>query len=124
MWVKWGNMNKDVKDLWVKALRSGEYKQGKKSLQHGEEFCCLGVLCQIAPPSVEVKRFGENLRSELIGFSLQSQPAVRLWAQIRFDDPRTPGLHCLNNTTLSALNDSGKTFNEIADVIEANWEEL
>ena len=28
---------------WVKALRSGKYKQGKGYLHHADKYCCLGV---------------------------------------------------------------------------------
>lgn len=46
-------MNKRLKAAWVKALRSGKYRQGKGSLKEenlsGEtEFCCLGVLNEVA----------------------------------------------------------------------------
>ena len=41
-------MNKEIKAEWVKALRSGEYKQGGGALHRGDHFCCLGVLCDIA----------------------------------------------------------------------------
>jgi hypothetical protein len=41
-------MNKQLRDEWVKALRSGEYKQARKTLQHGDAYCCLGVLCVVA----------------------------------------------------------------------------
>ena len=38
---------------WIKALRSGEYKQGKHALcsvVEGENrYCCLGVLCEVDP---------------------------------------------------------------------------
>jgi hypothetical protein len=35
--------------LWVKALRSGKYKQGTKVLRSADNaFCCLGVLCAVA----------------------------------------------------------------------------
>lgn len=41
-------MNKDIKRAWVKALRSGKYKQGRKQLRNGnDEMCCLGVLCNL-----------------------------------------------------------------------------
>jgi hypothetical protein len=41
-------MNPKVKAMWIKALRSGEYKQGKGQLRSVENnFCCLGVLCNI-----------------------------------------------------------------------------
>lgn len=46
-------MDKELKDKWVKALRSGEYKQGVAHLVnendqgHYKSYCCLGVLCKI-----------------------------------------------------------------------------
>lgn len=48
-------MSKKVKRAWVKALRSGEYKQGmghlcQASADGTDRFCCLGVLCDIMIP--------------------------------------------------------------------------
>lgn len=45
-------MNPIVKQKWVAALRSGEYKQGQKRLRNEEGFgdvtyCCLGVLVDL-----------------------------------------------------------------------------
>lgn len=40
-------MKKSVKKRWVKALRSGEYKQCRSGMHDGEGFCCLGVLHDI-----------------------------------------------------------------------------
>jgi hypothetical protein len=40
-------MNPEVKARWVAALRSGEYLQGTSTLRIGDQFCCLGVLCDI-----------------------------------------------------------------------------
>ena len=42
-------MNPKIKEKWLKALRSGEYKQGRESLRKDDKYCCLGVLCDIAP---------------------------------------------------------------------------
>lgn len=47
-------MNPEVKRIWIEALRSGEFVQGKMRLhtidpvtgQH--KYCCLGVLCKLA----------------------------------------------------------------------------
>ena len=45
-------MKRDIRDQWIAALRSGEYKQGNGVLHQvskdgAESFCCLGVLCRV-----------------------------------------------------------------------------
>lgn len=52
-------MDEKLKNKWIKALRSGKYKQVQENLkgevytEDGESlgvgFCCLGVLCEVAP---------------------------------------------------------------------------
>ena len=32
---------------WIKALRSGEYMQGRKVLKEGDLYCCLGVAAEV-----------------------------------------------------------------------------
>ena len=43
---------KENRRLWVEALRSGEYKQGRGALcrktEDTFEYCCLGVACEIS----------------------------------------------------------------------------
>ena len=34
-------------ELWVAALNSGDYKQGFERLAKDEEYCCLGVACEV-----------------------------------------------------------------------------
>ncbi len=47
-------VNKERVRLFVNALRSGQFKQGNGSLAshnsqtHQDEFCCLGVACEVA----------------------------------------------------------------------------
>lgn len=46
------NPNKEAIQKWIKALRSGQYKQGYYRLRNynkdGEDtFCCLGVACDV-----------------------------------------------------------------------------
>lgn len=40
-----------IKQQWIAALRSGEYKQGvgtlKKESEDGSRYCCIGVLGEI-----------------------------------------------------------------------------
>jgi hypothetical protein len=42
-------MKPEIKKMWLEALRSGQYKQGGGALRPhgGNEFCCLGVLCNL-----------------------------------------------------------------------------
>lgn len=57
-------MNPEIKQQWIAALRSGEYKQGKRVLHNVDEntYCCLGVLCDLAVKAgaVEVKSHEYN----------------------------------------------------------------
>lgn len=41
-------MDAELKRKWVEALRSGKYQQGKSALRCEDQFCCLGVLCDIS----------------------------------------------------------------------------
>jgi len=45
-------MKASIKARWVKALRSGEYKQGRGSLKSATGYCCLGVLASIVDPDM------------------------------------------------------------------------
>ncbi len=91
-------MKKVVKKKWVKALRSGDYDQGKHFLRHGGRYCCLGVLCD-----VQSKKALSGLKS--LGTS-QLPPR---WAA---------GLTKEQMSELAKLNDTGKSFDKIADHIE------
>jgi hypothetical protein len=42
-------MKQEIRDEWVNALESGEYKQTDMRLRDDEgKMCCLGVLCDLA----------------------------------------------------------------------------
>lgn len=48
-------MDPVLKKKWVRALRSGRYKQGRNALRtHLGSYCCLGVLCKVAKVSFAV----------------------------------------------------------------------
>lgn len=111
-------MNKKIKALWVAALRSGEYKQGHRQLRSGDKFCCLGVLCNLhaqAHPKVAAKETDPILYMGRLGFL---PPAVVKWAGLQYDYGARVTIKAFNGS-LSHHNDSGRTFNEIADAIEA-----
>ena len=49
-------MNQEIKNRWVSALRSGEYKQGKGALcSINNEYCCLGVLSDLYAKEYELE---------------------------------------------------------------------
>lgn len=43
-------MPRRLKGRWLRALRSGKYKQCTGELRRRDEFCCLGVLCDVIDP--------------------------------------------------------------------------
>lgn len=114
-------MNKEIAKKWVKALRSGKYKQGKGFLRTTKnEYCCLGVLCEIHRT---VHKKNKWVTKDGVKFYMQTEAAlpktVMKWANVK----RQFG-SLSSETTLAALNDNGKTFNQIADIIEKRVEAL
>jgi hypothetical protein len=108
----------DLRKKWVDALRSGKYKQGKGYLHSKDDtFCCLGVLCDVAGvPSTET---GECFVYSLDGG--KSRSLAMLSDDIRpLVGLRNPlGGILERSESLAVLYDDGKSFNEIADVIES-----
>ena len=113
-------MNAEVKEKWLTALESGEYTQGQNMLHDAinKEFCCLGVLCDIAvkegiifPPKFEDGAYLYEGSQGLLPWTVAG------WADIPFTDGRMKG----DDRALSVMNDSGYTFAEIAEVIRENF---
>lgn len=108
-------MDREWRDEWVRALRSGEFKQGRGQLRHAGRYCCLGVLCQLRP---DIKwRGGDAIwgHGEEAGGTLPLSLAVEL------------GMRQHHVGHLVDMNDGDKiygvrkhSFAEIADYIEAN----
>lgn len=117
-------MNPEIKEQWLAALRSGEYEQGKFSLRSAEDkFCCLGVLTDLAVKAGvcewEFRGFDPYRSGGHDGqlpYSVQDWAAVSGWGALRIPVDYQDS-SCF--TLLSALNDAGATFLEIADIIEA-----
>lgn len=105
-------MDKNLKQTWVEALRSGEFEQTDDSLQDRDGFCCLGVLCEIHPAIVQSKRsdLEEGIYYKMYGGNNES-------------DTQLPTIKVLTQNTqfkLMQLNDAGESFSKIADYIEKN----
>ena len=109
-------MKRELMRRWVRALRSGKYKQGHGYLcevnRDGEEqFCCLGVLADIA-----VDGWWEL--ASINGYYLIDGASGALTTDMRKEFGLT------GQSKLIRMNDSGKSFEEIADYIEEHFEEL
>jgi hypothetical protein len=143
--------NKENIRLWVDALRSGEYEQGKNYLlspDGKQRYCCLGVACEISgvgswelgPRDVELMKEDETWR-----------PYPNFYTIASDDEERYYGTHYANEVLIASvsewlglgeeipyveistdgekkkedvatLNDfSGWNFNQIADAIERTY---
>lgn len=72
-------MKKNIKKLWVKALRSGKYKQGCRALRYDNMFCCLGVLCDLHRK--RTKKKGNIWRNNAyLGYRAGIPEDVQKWA--------------------------------------------
>jgi len=112
---------------WVDALRSGKYEQGKYRLRKDAQFCCLGVACDISglgawvvdTDKIPDAKGQETLYSYRIStFAEASQLSAEMasWLGVRHTDVK---LHSQKNVpSLVYANDTGLSFNEIADIIE------
>jgi hypothetical protein len=102
--------------IWIKALRSGKFKQTRETLQDNEGYCCLGVACEVLIPEHEkVRRVGDN---SLSGALPSAQPGAPGWLKvISFDIAKHT-----DNIELAEINDTeGLSFDEIADILESTY---
>ena len=115
-------MNKTVKNKWIEALRSGEYEQGICSLRKDNKYCCLGVLCDLYGKENDtpwVKYVSEE-EFRFLGHNKWLPKEVRDWAGVDYNRVSLP--KCIGDRTdLVQLNDSGCSFDYIADVIEEQF---
>lgn len=102
------------RELWIAALRSGEYVQGRGQLVSGNKFCCLGVACDV---------FWKNNPGQIVktpvsygGFIISLPEIVQEWyglnSQCGVFDRQTDSLLFRND-------EKRQTFSEIADLIES-----
>ena len=108
-------------DKWIKALRSGKYKQGKSALRSiDNKFCCLGVYLD-AVKKVKWERDDAIVRysCQNHGLHLPRQVAIgSFYNELGRSKSFSQAL-----TSLTTLNDTGHTFEQIADILEKNPED-
>lgn len=128
-------MKPEVAKIWVDALRSGEYTQGKQALKFTKAgkcyHCCLGVLCELYDKYNEEKLVQDIYNTmkdttPVVSFNMETEflpEAVRKWAGL--DNLRGRfSYHMGEACCLMIMNDMGCSFEQIADVIEQNVKNL
>jgi hypothetical protein len=140
-------MNQEIQALWTGALRSGDYAQGSGVLKtQTGEFCCLGVLCELAaqagviPPVAEIKSLDNP--DHVIGYQYGSETgvlpnAVQVWAGLddiegtyemtdaemteRYGKSWRDDISFRKTSLINANDSYGKSFEQIADLIEEHF---
>ena len=119
-------MKNRVKKLWVEALWSGCYKQGRKRLRYGNTYCCLGVLCDLYRKKTGEGEWNKPLYGALEKRNPNSfcfdtcKNKTSRWLPAAVSD--WSGLSDKQQSALATLNDVRSfDFNGIADYIEKEW---
>jgi len=123
-------MKKNMAMKLVKALRSGEYHQGRGCLVTDEDyFCCLGVACNLSKVELDwVYRPAYRcwvIGGEEVQLPTQIQKEYGFYddsGSRRDDEKLVIGGKSYNN--LAEANDDRVPFSDIADYIEKNYKEL
>jgi hypothetical protein len=123
--LKTFRMKKEMLENWLKALRSGKYKQCSNYLENQGGYCCLGVLQVITDGDVE--RFNNSPRALPRDEWFLKNGITNLVGNrsnnilTNIEDAREG--RAADYKSASALNDNDKlSFSEIADVMEASCE--
>lgn len=155
-------MNQEIAQKWAETLKSGAYQQGSGALrrQKEEQYCCLGVLCDMHAKAVggewtkckDDDAYLYHTAGSTIG-SINFLPgSVVEWAGLKRSSPRLKSQELCKqygwrgaafSLTLASLNDGDALFHpslsdavaagtmrvrmdfdQIADVILNNWEQL
>lgn len=111
-------MKRSIARKWAKALESGEYKQGKEQLRNGDNFCCLGVLCNLHAQEHPEFAAKQKKKKAYDGEEGLTPTVVCEWSEINYN----PSVGGVGN--LARLNDEGASFLEIAKIIRKHWKEL
>lgn len=118
-------------EKWIKALRSGDYKQGRGHLKTKDGYCCIGVACEImnvANAFSDLKqRFyfyfsGDNIEGRVLpNFRHDISPCY--WYTFTFGSYAPPQERLVNMNDSGGCGEPVYDFNDIADYIEDHLHE-
>ncbi len=113
-------MNKTNMKIWVKALKSGKYKQIVGELRDFDRkncYCALGVCCAEYEKSTK-KKLSHNSWT-----NCDLPTAVQRWLGVKEDDPRVGTGPLDQEHHITSLNDAeGWSFKKIAKALENHFE--
>lgn len=101
-------MDPEIKQRWLQALKSGDYQQTTGYLRDSLGYCCLGVLTDLYYKDINHGQWDIPNATQVL------PDKVMDWANCGANDP------ILGKDYASGTNDGGATFDEIAELIEAN----
>lgn len=128
-------MDKEIAFKLAAALESGEYQQATLALRNGTGYCCLGVLCDIYAKETGQGSWELNMTAAGPSWSFDTKPGFRSaavlplpvmeWADVQTDN----GSYVQDENgeyryALSAMNDNGLSFRDIASVVRDNYQIL
>ncbi len=111
-------MDKKVKEMWIKALVSGEFKQGRGYLESKGKYCALGVLSLLS--LIE----GQCTYNQIDGLGRFDNKRFTLsyntltWAGMDLEDFKADVIYEGESTSIGDLNDRGVSFKELARIID------
>ena len=102
-------MDSEIKQNWIDALRSGDYRQGFEHLCLEGRYCCLGVLASVLPDEEVIFEHGA------VGYvdGREDKLSLRLLAKV--------GMTSNTQNVLMEMNDDRRMdFEDISNWIEDN----
>lgn len=120
-------MNKEIKALWIEALESGQYQQGRGMLRNEKgEYCCLGVLCELAvqegviDTSREYASQNGNSYTEYDGSWHTISDKVREWSGFGWNAEGGYAIPGDVNHVISMNDEEDASFDDIAEWLRRN----
>ncbi len=117
-------MKEEIKKKWITALTDGSYRQTKGYLKDKDGYCCLGVLCDLSVQDGvgkwhDIVMMGGATYQQFITRTEKSTALlpteVMEWAGM------SDSCGSYSKSVLTSLNDSGVSFEGIAEVIECEF---
>lgn len=126
------------RQVWADALLDGHYKQGRSYIKRGDEYCCLGVACDVYKDLVPGGEWvSDNQDFGVYAFRAKDESNGEVYTEENFlphpvaeffgltsKGDLTEFVHLKNEhgqinseKSLAGLNDGGATFEEIAGLL-------